>query len=233
MKPNELCGIFIHEICKKGDMSRLHIISKYLTRAYVTSHNNYAFGTACQFNQLHVVKWLVATFQLTVMDVTSDNNYGLRYANYEIVKWLTDTYKLTNPNAQQLNAVVPKTIVPASNVVKPETIMRASSVVAPNVIVRNTVIVPNVIVPNVIVPNVIVPNVIVRNTVMHQTLTCTICFELFEQPVTLTSCGHTFCNTCVTDWVKVNKSCPICRQPCNINNFVPSFIIKEMVNALV
>jgi hypothetical protein len=39
---------------------------------------------------------------------------------------------------------------------------------------------------------------------------CVICLEVFVEPTSL-DCGHTFCSNCITDWKKLNYSCPTCR----------------------
>lgn len=41
-------------------------------------------------------------------------------------------------------------------------------------------------------------------------LTCSVCMELFLEPVTL-KCAHTFCKFCIDRWKKNNSLCPICR----------------------
>ena len=44
-----------------------------------------------------------------------------------------------------------------------------------------------------------------------QDITCSICTNLFIQPFSI-SCGHTFCKTCITRWIKQRKICPICNS---------------------
>ena len=41
---------------------------------------------------------------------------------------------------------------------------------------------------------------------------CPICLEIFTNPVVVT-CGHTFCNKCITSWLKESRDivCPMCR----------------------
>lgn len=45
-------------------------------------------------------------------------------------------------------------------------------------------------------------------------LTCSICFDIFTDPVTLT-CGHSYCMKCLEDYLrgraKTRKDCPDCR----------------------
>lgn len=42
-------------------------------------------------------------------------------------------------------------------------------------------------------------------------LTCSICLDLFEEPLT-TFCGHTFCKECIHEWTKKSFACPICKD---------------------
>ena len=39
---------------------------------------------------------------------------------------------------------------------------------------------------------------------------CAICLKELKQPIEL-SCSHRFHNKCITKWLKINSSCPICR----------------------
>jgi len=43
-------------------------------------------------------------------------------------------------------------------------------------------------------------------------LVCTICLDVMRDPLQLVGCEHTFCGSCIRDWVESNKSCPIDRR---------------------
>ena len=45
-------------------------------------------------------------------------------------------------------------------------------------------------------------------------LKCSLCLDLFEDPVSLASCGHTFCRQCALDTLKQKRECPLDRKPC-------------------
>ncbi|XP_017919272.1 PREDICTED: tripartite motif-containing protein 65 isoform X1 [Capra hircus] len=48
---------------------------------------------------------------------------------------------------------------------------------------------------------------------LEDKLTCSICLELYKEPVTLL-CGHNFCGACIRDWWgRRKKVCPECREP--------------------
>eukprot|EP01028_Stygiella_incarcerata_P012655 TRINITY_DN8010_c0_g1_i1.p1 TRINITY_DN8010_c0_g1~~TRINITY_DN8010_c0_g1_i1.p1 ORF type:complete len:470 (+),score=93.67 TRINITY_DN8010_c0_g1_i1:90-1499(+) len=45
---------------------------------------------------------------------------------------------------------------------------------------------------------------------------CSICANVFDDPVMITGCGHTFCHHCLAKWVRCygNMACPMCRCKC-------------------
>mmetsp|Transcript_67523 Transcript_67523/g.170374 ORF Transcript_67523/g.170374 Transcript_67523/m.170374 type:complete len:181 (+) Transcript_67523:84-626(+) len=42
---------------------------------------------------------------------------------------------------------------------------------------------------------------------------CPICFDLLDQDVVKTVCGHHFHHSCIGDWLKRVEACPVCRGP--------------------
>lgn len=40
---------------------------------------------------------------------------------------------------------------------------------------------------------------------------CSICLDHVKEPKEL-SCSHIFCKLCITNWLKIHKSCPYCRK---------------------
>mgnify|MGYP003297681957 CR=1 FL=1 len=46
---------------------------------------------------------------------------------------------------------------------------------------------------------------------IEQEYECLICMDLLIEPIT-TLCGHTFCRFCLTEYLKNNKNCPLCRK---------------------
>mmetsp|Transcript_50789 Transcript_50789/g.157310 ORF Transcript_50789/g.157310 Transcript_50789/m.157310 type:complete len:487 (-) Transcript_50789:6-1466(-) len=58
-------------------------------------------------------------------------------------------------------------------------------------------------------------------------LACPVCFETFEDPQLLTSCGHTFCRRCVEEvWP---RTCPVCRAPFGAQGFRPNFALRMVL----
>ena len=39
-------------------------------------------------------------------------------------------------------------------------------------------------------------------------LQCSICLDIFDDPISLPACGHTFCRTCISN--VQSKKCPLC-----------------------
>lgn len=49
---------------------------------------------------------------------------------------------------------------------------------------------------------------------------CTLCLEPMKDPSS-TTCGHVFCWTCVTDWLREQPMCPLCRQSALVQHVLP------------
>jgi len=74
------------------------------------------------------------------------------------------------------------------------------------------------------------------NELFTDDLMCGVCLELYESPVTST-CGHSFCNFCLNQWLKRKNSrgfdCPLCRTSCKgfFKNLVIENIIEKYLNS--
>ncbi|KAF2212662.1 hypothetical protein CERZMDRAFT_40993 [Cercospora zeae-maydis SCOH1-5] len=53
-----------------------------------------------------------------------------------------------------------------------------------------------------------------------QTRKCTLCLEPMKDP-SVTTCGHVFCWSCVTDWLREQPMCPLCRQGALVQHVLP------------
>ncbi|KAH7132456.1 Pex12 amino terminal region-domain-containing protein [Dendryphion nanum] len=49
---------------------------------------------------------------------------------------------------------------------------------------------------------------------------CTLCLEEMKDP-SVTTCGHVFCWTCISDWAREKPECPLCRQSCLAQHILP------------
>ena len=49
---------------------------------------------------------------------------------------------------------------------------------------------------------------------------CTLCLEGMKDP-SVTTCGHVFCWTCISDWAREKPECPLCRQSCLAQHILP------------
>eukprot|EP00092_Neocalanus_flemingeri_P007629 GFUD01008233.1.p1 GENE.GFUD01008233.1~~GFUD01008233.1.p1 ORF type:complete len:447 (+),score=136.67 GFUD01008233.1:95-1435(+) len=60
-------------------------------------------------------------------------------------------------------------------------------------------------------------------------LQCAVCSELFVE-ATAISCGHTFCNYCISEWKKKKANCPVCRT--DIKQSVQCKVLDEYADKL-
>ncbi|XP_060094682.1 ATP-dependent RNA helicase DHX15-like [Heteronotia binoei] len=63
-------------------------------------------------------------------------------------------------------------------------------------------------------------------------LTCPICLEYFRDPVSITECGHNFCQVCLTQsWgdLGAEASCPLCRERVQQRNLQPNQQLANVV----
>ncbi|VVC24143.1 Zinc finger, RING-type,Zinc finger, RING/FYVE/PHD-type,Zinc finger, RING-type, conserved site [Cinara cedri] len=47
--------------------------------------------------------------------------------------------------------------------------------------------------------------------ILDNEFTCSICLELLKKPSKL-ECDHMFCSNCLEDWLRCNRTCPMCRS---------------------
>ncbi|KAF3186108.1 hypothetical protein TWF788_003576 [Orbilia oligospora] len=66
---------------------------------------------------------------------------------------------------------------------------------------------------------------------LERELTCSICCELFKDPITLLNCLHNFCGSCIVPWGRSNSSCPSCRA--EIKGCRDAFALKPLIDMLV
>ena len=52
------------------------------------------------------------------------------------------------------------------------------------------------------------------------TQNCPICCDKLDKPVIEPECHNIFCGKCIIEWLKIKKSCPICRVKTNFSNLV-------------
>ena len=62
-------------------------------------------------------------------------------------------------------------------------------------------------------------------------LSCPICQEILEEPTRIT-CGHTFCNKCISQWEKKshNFQCPLCREYYDPDYSGKDLLAQNMIN---
>ena len=71
--------------------------------------------------------------------------------------------------------------------------------------------------------------------ILKEILKCSICYEIFEEPVNLKNCLHKFCKKCIGDYNrKIKKECAICRHPIETRRLMKDDEkIKEIINCII
>lgn len=67
-------------------------------------------------------------------------------------------------------------------------------------------------------------------TLLEEELTCTVCYEIFKDPVVL-KCSHSFCQSCLQQFwnkKKAKRECPICRRTCSLTEPTVSLALKNV-----
>ena len=63
-------------------------------------------------------------------------------------------------------------------------------------------------------------------------LYCSLCDEIFRNPVRLKSCGHTYCLNCILEHSKHNFNCPLCQVNFTKNDIRIDIIATNIINDL-
>ena len=73
------------------------------------------------------------------------------------------------------------------------------------------------------------------NKVIEEVLRCNICYNLFQNPVSVKGCLHKFCKSCIMDYFfKVKKECAICRHPIETKRLLKDDDkIKEIIDCFI
>ena len=73
------------------------------------------------------------------------------------------------------------------------------------------------------------------NKVIEEVLRCNICYEIFQNPVSVKGCLHKFCKPCIMDYFfKVKKECAICRHPIETKRLLKDDDkIKEIIDCFI
>ncbi|CAM4791319.1 unnamed protein product [Rotaria magnacalcarata] len=67
-------------------------------------------------------------------------------------------------------------------------------------------------------------------------LKCPLCTLPFQSPVASATCGHTFCQVCISQWMTRQATCPICRTMTSAKEFRPistRIVLNQLERLLV
>eukprot|EP01084_Bolivina_argentea_P022486 41790_1 len=65
---------------------------------------------------------------------------------------------------------------------------------------------------------------------------CSICLDIFEEPVQMGCENHVFCKKCITDLIPPETEilkCPTCRYPCDVSSIINVKFIQRNINSLL
>ena len=71
--------------------------------------------------------------------------------------------------------------------------------------------------------------------VIEEVLRCTICYNIFQNPVSIKGCLHKFCKNCISDYYfKIKKECAICRHPLETKRLLKDDTkIKDIIDCFI
>ncbi len=73
------------------------------------------------------------------------------------------------------------------------------------------------------------PHLYDYNKTVDEDLTCHICLQPLVDPID-TKCGHTFCTSCIRNFLKIQNVCPVDRRHLNFKDVQPtSIMVKRWV----
>lgn len=61
-----------------------------------------------------------------------------------------------------------------------------------------------------------------------ESMLCPITQELMRNPMMITVCGHTFEGTSITEWLKKDAKCPICKKDANSSQLQKNFALADL-----
>ncbi|XP_072316316.1 nuclear factor 7, brain-like [Eucyclogobius newberryi] len=67
---------------------------------------------------------------------------------------------------------------------------------------------------------------------LRRDLTCPVCQNIFRDPVLL-QCSHSFCRDCLRQSYRVNKTCPVCREPFTETQTIANRDLKNACDTFV
>ncbi|EPZ32088.1 hypothetical protein ROZALSC1DRAFT_31028 [Rozella allomycis CSF55] len=74
-----------------------------------------------------------------------------------------------------------------------------------------------------------------RKDELRKILDCPLCHKLCSQAMTITDCMHTFCKSCILNYVKKNHKCPECKlkiDAATISNIKPDYQIQSLIKKI-
>jgi hypothetical protein len=75
------------------------------------------------------------------------------------------------------------------------------------------------------------PRLFSNKSSISKHLFCGICQDVYDEPLRL-NCGHTFCSSCISEWIKKAALCPNCRVKLILSELSKDLIASNIINDL-
>jgi len=67
---------------------------------------------------------------------------------------------------------------------------------------------------------------------VQELFNCSICQDILNDPIGNNCCNNLFCKKCITKWININPSCPLCKKEITSDNLKENNYINNLVNEI-
>eukprot|EP00158_Paraphelidium_tribonemae_P004718 Partr_v1_DN26929_c0_g1_i2_m7196 putative WD domain, G-beta repeat len=63
----------------------------------------------------------------------------------------------------------------------------------------------------------------------YSSLHCPVCLKIYEQPMMINTCGHTFCLSCISQTMDLDSKCPLCRTVTRKSDLKTNLTVQSVI----